>query len=297
MSKNTVLVMGVTGQLGKLVAASLKQKHPSVKIRVSSRRKDDLPQLQKEYGEAVFLDLDDPRTFPQALKDVDGIFLLTGYTVDMLVQSKAIVDAAQKEGVKHIVHLGVFTPEPDCYDAHFAWHQLIEAYIKVSGINYTFLHPNCFLQNFTGFYKMISNGKANFYAGGKAVGWIALEDVGEATAKIFAEGEKHFGKDYWFSTEVATLDELVKAFNDATGKKLVADDKAPSQFLKDFFPDGNNIDAYFRGVSDSFFQILDGRMAYVGTVRDDVPTLLGRPGMSIRQWAELHKEELTALSN
>jgi len=40
------------------------------------------------------------------------------------------VDAAKKAGVKHIVHLGVFTPKFDCYDAHFAWHQMIEAYLS-----------------------------------------------------------------------------------------------------------------------------------------------------------------------
>ena len=39
------------------------------------------------------------------LKGVERLFLLTGYTVDMLVQSKAIVDEAKKAGVKHIVHL------------------------------------------------------------------------------------------------------------------------------------------------------------------------------------------------
>jgi hypothetical protein len=35
---------------------------------------------------------------------VDRVFLLTGYTVAMLVQSKAFVDAAKKARVQHIVH-------------------------------------------------------------------------------------------------------------------------------------------------------------------------------------------------
>ncbi|MFX7756140.1 NmrA family NAD(P)-binding protein, partial [Acinetobacter baumannii] len=78
--------------------------------------------------------------------------------VDMLVQSKALVDASKKAGVKHIVHLGVFTPFEDCYDPHFAWHQMVEAYIKVSGINYTFLHPNCFMENLIGFYGWAKDG-------------------------------------------------------------------------------------------------------------------------------------------
>ncbi len=54
--------------------------------------------------------------------------------------------------------LCVFSPKSDCYDPHFAWHQMIEAYIKTSGIPYTFLHPNCFMQNFTGMYGMAKDG-------------------------------------------------------------------------------------------------------------------------------------------
>jgi NAD(P)H dehydrogenase (quinone) len=47
------------------------------------------------------------------LKNITGIFLISGYTVDMLVQSKSIIDAAKRNGVNHIVHLGAFTLEHD----------------------------------------------------------------------------------------------------------------------------------------------------------------------------------------
>jgi NAD(P)H dehydrogenase (quinone) len=286
--------MGVTGQLGKLVAEALRP-FPHVAPRACSRRKPDLPSLQNTYGQAVYLDLDDPRTFADALAGVDSIFLLTGYTVDMLVQSKAMVDSARRAGVKHIVHLGVFSQDENCYDAHFAWHQLIESYIKVSGISYTFLHPNCFLQNFTGFYGIIKDGKARSYTE-KPLGWIALEDVAEATAKILSEGERHFSKEYWFSTEVMSVRDAVEIFNDVTGEKVVVDIQPASQFLKDFIPEGAQVDAYFRAVADFYTQFEDGRMNYIGTVRDDMKALFGRAGLSVRQWAELHKVELTAAS-
>jgi NAD(P)H dehydrogenase (quinone) len=73
---------------------------------VGSRRKANLEELADQFGASRFIDLDDPQTFDQALKDVTGIFLITGYTVDMLVQSKSLIDAARRSGVKHIVHLG-----------------------------------------------------------------------------------------------------------------------------------------------------------------------------------------------
>ena len=42
--------------------------------------------------EAVYLDLDNARTFPAALQGIDRLFVLTGYTIAMLHQSKTIVD-------------------------------------------------------------------------------------------------------------------------------------------------------------------------------------------------------------
>ena len=63
-AKTEVLVMGVTGQVGKLIAEHLK-KTDAITLRVSSRKPEQLPQLRKEYGNAVYLDLDDPRTFAE----------------------------------------------------------------------------------------------------------------------------------------------------------------------------------------------------------------------------------------
>ncbi len=283
-----ILVMGVTGQLGRLVADCFKGQS----IRVTSRRKSDLADLKSEYGDAVFLDLDDPSAFSEALKGVDSLFMLTGYTVGMLVQSKALVDAAKKAGVKHIVHLGVFSLDEACYDPHFAWHQMIEVYIKNSGINCTFLHPNCFMQNLTGFYGMIKNGKIRFYAEDKRVGWIALEDVAAAASTILGEGSKHYGKDYWFSTELANVEEIARIVSNVTGLEFIPDPQSPDRFLADMGADPKTVDAYFIGVSESFKQVVDGRMDYICTVRDDMPQLVGRPGMTLSQWATLHKEEL-----
>ena len=32
-------------------------------------------------------------------------------------------------------------------------------------------------------------------------------------------------------------------------------------------------------------QVMDGRMGYIGTIRDDVPFVTGRPSTGFRQWA------------
>jgi hypothetical protein len=58
----------------------------------------------------------------------------------------------------------------------------------------------------------------------------------------------------------------------------------------------SKLDPYFFGVEDCFKQIVDGRMSYIGDVRDDLPMLIGRRGTSIKDWANLHKSEFKALA-
>lgn len=294
--KPTVMVLGSTGQLGGLVASRLAG-DTRVQLRVTSRREDQLSELKERFSaQAVLLDLDDPRTFASGLAGVDSLFLITGYTVDMLVQSKAVVDAAVRAGVHHIVHLSVFTARGDEYDPHLAWHQLVEAYIKVSGIDWTFLHPNCFMQNWTGFYGMVRNGIVRSYSEDNRLGWVALEDVAEAAAAILADPQPHAGKDYWFSTEAANIAEIAQAASDVTGVQFIADVQSSDQFVPDLGVDRRTLDPYFLAVEQFYVQLNDGRLSYFADVIDDLPGLVGHGGTPIREWMSQHRDDLLALA-
>src|ERR1700752_2290511 len=170
---NNLLVLGVTGQVGKLVAKNLRRS--DAQFSVGTRRKANLEVLADQFGSSRYIDLDDRRTFDEALKGVTGLFLLTAYTVDMLVQSKTLIDSARRNGVKHIVHLGVFSREHDSYQIVFSWHQLIEAYLRDSGVAWTNLHPNMFMQNFLAGW-VLKPGVYSVFTS-KPVGFTALEDV------------------------------------------------------------------------------------------------------------------------
>jgi NAD(P)H dehydrogenase (quinone) len=145
-SSRIILVLGATGQVGKFVAEYLQRSEASFSL--GTRRKANLNYLSAQFWSSRFIDLDDPRTFDEALKGITSIFLITGYTVDMFVQSESLIDAAKRNGVNHIVHLGAFTRDSDAYSTVFAWHQMIEAYLRDSGVAWTNLHPNMFMQNF-----------------------------------------------------------------------------------------------------------------------------------------------------
>src|SRR5882762_6383857 len=293
-SSRSLLLLGVTGQVGTLVAQHLKRSE--VHFSAGTRRKANLEELAHHFGASRFIDLDDPRTFDEALKDITGLFLLTGYTVAMLVQSKSLIDAAKRNGVKHIVHLGTFTRDHDAYSTVFAWHQMIEAYLRDSGIAWTNLHPNMFMQNFLSVWS-IKGAVYNAYTS-KAVGFTALEDVAEAAAVILMEGpDKHNGKDYFFSADALTPKQVAESLTAATGRKFTAAVLDAETFLNETTQPGSMFEpAYSKGGFEFFRYVEDGRMAYVGSVKDDTKEILGREPLLLKEWAQLHADELLEIA-
>ena len=95
------------------------QRSDSVQIVYSSRNRAQVEAWRQAGKDAVFLDLNDARTVPAALMGIDRLFLTTGYTVEMVHQSKTIVDAAEDAGLQFIVHLGIFG-NGRTTDPHFA---------------------------------------------------------------------------------------------------------------------------------------------------------------------------------
>jgi uncharacterized protein YbjT (DUF2867 family) len=129
-----VLVTGASGNVGGAVAAALDRTHGEVIAVRASRRRNTVEKWEQRGMRAVFLDLDDPETFPAALEGIDRAFLSAGYTSAMNEQGKTLVDAAEDAGVNFIVHLGVFG-DGRSTDPHFAWHELVERLTPHKGLS------------------------------------------------------------------------------------------------------------------------------------------------------------------
>lgn len=280
-----VLVIGTTGQVGTRILKEFDRDPGDVHVRYAARKPEQVDQLRAEGRDAVRLDLDDPSTFAHGLHGVDRVYLLTGYTVAMLTQSKTLVDAAVKAGVTHIVHQGVFA-NWDVTDPHFVWHQLIERYIEGSGLQWTHLHPNVFLDGLAAEISA-SGGSFSVYWGDRRVGWIAAQDIAAVATTVLRQGPaRHGGKEYWLSTEVASGPEAAAIFSEALGREVQCSVHGPEEFLASITSRGLTVECWYAEAGVEFTrQVIDGRMGYIGTVRDDVEFVTGRPSTSLRAWA------------
>jgi NAD(P)H dehydrogenase (quinone) len=288
----TVLIIGATGQTGRLIVEELKRDPGNIRLRLTARKQADIDRLNSVADEAVYLDQDDPKTFGLALAGVDRLYLLNGYSVAMLHQSKTLVDGAKKAGVQHIVHQGIFG-EWDCTDPHFAWHIMVETYIKASGIDWTNLHPNYFMENLLGMMS-IKDGSFTMYCGDSKMGWVALKDLAAVAAAVLREGPKrHGGQDYWLSPEVLSGPEAAAVLTNVLGQEVQYDIKGPDDFRSFFMSSKIPIESWYaEGVVEFMRQVKDGRMGYIGTMRDDGPFVTGRPSTGFRQWATENRDAL-----
>ncbi|WP_129649489.1 NmrA family NAD(P)-binding protein [Peristeroidobacter agariperforans] len=231
-----ILVLGGTGRVGSHLLRHLESRAAQGKVNVfaACRR---IPDGSSRGGDSAFgrqvrfrhFDFDRLDTYASALAGIDRLFLLTGYTVAMLEHSKNLIDMAQVAGVSHIVHLGTFHPPGGPASRgvrHFVWHQLVESYIEHSGLSFTHLNPNTFMQNCIG---AVDQHSLRMFFADQRIGLVDCKDVAEIGALSLLEPDRHAGKRYFLSTEALTMEEAAAVLSQELGRAIKYQPLSPAE--------------------------------------------------------------------
>jgi hypothetical protein len=109
--------------------------------------------------------------------------------------------------------------------------------------------------------------------------------------------ERHCEKDYWFSADSLTPEQVAETLTVATGRKFTSAVRGDGSFQSDAAQPGSVFEnAYAKGGLEFFRYVEDGRMAYAGSVRDDTKQILGREPFLLKEWAKLHANELLEIA-
>jgi NAD(P)H dehydrogenase (quinone) len=297
--KPRILILGSTGRTGKAVIGELNQRFDSVQIVYSSRNHAHVDAWRQEGKDAVFLDLNDARTFPDALTGIDRLFLTTGYTVEMVHQSKTIVDAATDAGLQFIVHLGIFG-NGRTTDPHFAWHEMAERYIEGSGVAWSHIHPNFFMDNLLNSVPVV-NGRFYWFMGDKRVGWVAADDLAAVSAQVLAEGpEKHASKQYWLSTEAMNGVEAAAEISEGLGQPVESVVLTPDDLVAQITSGAMQMPSYVEAnygasILELVRQTYDGRLDFGATTTTTIEDLTGRKPLNLREWVARYRDSVLAV--
>jgi NAD(P)H dehydrogenase (quinone) len=283
------LVMGATGQVGSAVIHQLK-KNSSVEVVAAAR---NVSKAQGLGVRVVHLDLDQVETMSLALEGVDRVFMVTGYTVDMLRQSKDFVNQSKRAGVKLIVHLGACGND-DTRVSHYGWHQFIERYIEWSNIPFVHLRPEIFMQNLLGYggERYVNEGVIRHYVGAARLSWVDCEDVAAVASACLLNPDRHEGSTYRLGYDAKTYDDIAQIMSAALGKPFRYEPRPPLEFLTRVLALGAD-PAYMKCVFDSYTNFSNGRHELADEVFDNFPSLVGRPPRLLSDFIRDHVNAFT----
>ncbi|GAP96913.1 SDR family oxidoreductase [Leptolyngbya sp. NIES-2104] len=222
-----ILITGATGNNGLEILKRLVTKDLPVRAMVRDRNRataiNALPNIEIIEG-----DFDHPETLLKALAGVERAFLLTNSTEYAEAQQLAFVKAAQQSGVKHIVKLSQYAANADSSIRYLRYHAAVEAAIQASGVPYTFLRPNLFMQGLLNFRSTIATQNAFYAAIGDAkVSIVDVRDIADVAVAALTESG-HEGKIYNLTgPEALTHAEMAEHLSTALGRQITFTDIPP----------------------------------------------------------------------
>lgn len=181
------LVTSATGDLAGQAVNQLVNLVDLEDIVVTARSLDQAENFIRVGIEVRQADYNDKGSLVKAFKDIDRVlFISSGDLSDRVQQHLNVVDAAKEAGVAFIA----YTSGPNIQDSTIGLapdHVATENAIKDSGIDYTFLRNNWYLENETASIKGAKDGRPFTYSASEGeVGWALKADYAEAAARVIA---------------------------------------------------------------------------------------------------------------
>lgn len=283
-----IVLTGATGQLGRLIVDQLLAVVDANELGVLVRSEEKGAPFAAK-GIAVHVgDYEDPASLVAAFQGVDVLlFTSNADFARRQVQHENVADAAKEAGVGRLVYTSIVATDPE--NPLVATHLATEDYIKTTGVPYTFLRNNFYMDMVVeqvqgaiaqGAYRSpleAENGAA----------FVTREDIARmATAVLTTEG--HEGKIYNLTgVEVVTPTLFAEVATAVSGKEIPFEQISWDDLAQGLKASGMPEGAVQWAVM--FTRILDSNI--LALVSDDIEDVTGTPPIS---FADFVKGELVS---
>lgn len=270
MTELDTLIVGATGTVGQLVTSGLLEQ--GLPVRAATREPGRYPGTA--LARPVAFDLERPETFAPALAGVGRVLLMARPGDDAPERCAGpLVDAMRSAGVEHVVDLSAMGAEQQ---PSFGVRR-VECLLEDSGLAFTHLRPNWFMQVFTAgpiAEGLRRTGVLRLPAGAAKISYVDARDVA-AAAVVTLTQPGHRGAAYTLTGPEA-LDHA--AIADALGVTYEPLDEAVAR--------AGLVAALGERWAErvlGFYRLV--RAGSCAPVSPDVPVLLGRPARSFAAFA------------
>ncbi|WP_025027059.1 SDR family oxidoreductase [Caldalkalibacillus mannanilyticus] len=274
-----LLVTGATGKLGSKVVEILLKTIPASQLAVSVRNPEKAKELEARGVDVRHGDFDDPETLDSAFAGIERLLLISadGDNETRIRQHANALAAAERAGVKFIVYTSVANAQ-ESSNLFAPTHKATEEAIKQTGISYSFLRNNWYLENeLPSIQGVLAGAPWVTSAGNGKVGWALQQDYAEAAAAILS-GNGHENTIYELSGKPLTQEEFVSILGNVLGKEVPiqqVDDASYTNIMK------------AAGVQDFIIPLLVNiqnsiRIGSLDIESNDFEKILGRPATPIK---------------
>ena len=284
-----ILVTGASGNAGAAVLAELRKHNAPVKAMYRSQA--DVEKASPGT-QAVIADFSDKPSLLRAFKGVNQLYLVCSPMPQLVEFETNAVQAAKQSGVQHIV-LNSALGAGDYPLSFPAWHRQVEDTLRASGLGYTILRPNSFMQNILAYMAPTIRQQGAFYAamGEAKDSFIDVGDIAAVAAKALLEPARHHNQIYELNgPEAVTHAELAIRISRIAGRTVQFVDipeAAQRQSMLQLGMPAWQVDA-----------LLDLQRYYTGgqggSVDNLLKQLLGREPVRLDDFLERNKASFTA---
>ncbi len=272
-----ILITGATGALGSEVVRQLAAKGENVRAAVRNPVK--AREIDLGGTPLVHWDYHQRDSFEPALENVDRLLLIapSGSTIADQELNPAI-DTAKISGVKHTVLVTAMGVE---YNDQAPMRK-VEKHLLASGLTYTILRPNWFMQNFASWMaSTIKDGGIYLPAGTAQTSFIDVRDIASVIVKVFSD-HIHHNKEYTLTgSEPLSHADVAQKISTAAGKPIAYIDLEEGKFKAALTAAGFPLEsANFMANLYSFV-----RAGYSAPVTDSVGKILGRAPVTFDTFA------------
>lgn len=220
-------VLVTNGNIGAHVAEMLAERGESVRVMV--RNVSPNPHWSKLGIEQIAADPGTPSTLVPAFAGIDKFFSVTPFVENLVELGRNAVTAAKQAGVQYIVRSSVVGASPDGI-AVGRWHWAVEEAVEASGIPFTILRPNTFMQSYLMHAQSIADANAFYLPQGSGrVSVVDARDIAAVAVACLTE-PGHAGKRYTVTgPEALSNDAIADKFSTLLGRKITYGDVTPEQ--------------------------------------------------------------------
>ncbi|ESA33835.1 nad h azoreductase [Leptolyngbya sp. Heron Island J] len=232
-----ICITGAGGTVGSEVVKQLEL--AKVPFRVAYFSKEKVDAALAKGIEAVIIDYNRPETLRAAFQGCDRLFLLGPNALNQTQLELNAVEAAKAVGVQYIVKQSVMGAEEEAFSLALV-HRPVEKAIESSGMAWTFLRPNSFMQNVVTFMSETIKTEAAFYSasGAAKIAHVDVRDIAAVAVKALTE-PIHTGQAYTLTgPEALTYDELANELSKVLGRSISHISLSPSNLKHGMLAEG-----------------------------------------------------------